>query len=83
MPTILRKNGFRFFFYSRENGEPPHIHVIGHGGEAKLWLNPIEIVGIYNLGPKDQREILKITEENVKLFLDNWSEWHGTGSTKS
>ena len=83
MPTILRRNGFRFFFYSSEGQEPPHIHAIGRGGEAKLWLNPIEIAGIYNLGFKDQREILKITEENVNLFLEKWSEWHGTSGTKN
>ena len=27
MPTVLRSNGIRFFFYSSENNEPPHIHV--------------------------------------------------------
>ncbi|MBC7467314.1 MAG: DUF4160 domain-containing protein [Bdellovibrio sp.] len=33
MPTILRKNGFRFFFYSNEGEEPAHIHVVGRNGE--------------------------------------------------
>ena len=36
MPTVLREAGFRFLFYSREGIEPPHIHVIGHGGEMKV-----------------------------------------------
>jgi Domain of unknown function (DUF4160) len=27
MPTILRINGYRFFFYSNENDEPAHVHV--------------------------------------------------------
>ena len=27
MPTALRSNGIRFFFYSLENNEPRHIHV--------------------------------------------------------
>ena len=35
MPTILRRDGYRFFFYSKEGKEPPHIHVIGHEGEMK------------------------------------------------
>ena len=26
MPTVLRIGGYRFFFYSNENGEPAHIH---------------------------------------------------------
>ena len=29
MPTVLRIDGFRFFFYSLENNEPPHIHMRG------------------------------------------------------
>src|SRR5690606_5154622 len=27
MPTVLRSGSYRFFFYSLENDEPPHIHV--------------------------------------------------------
>lgn len=27
MPTILTIGEYRFYFYSSENGEPPHIHV--------------------------------------------------------
>ena len=42
MPTILREAGFRFYFYSRENDEPPHIHV-EHGDKlAKYWLDPVD-----------------------------------------
>lgn len=35
-PTVLRKDGFKFFFYSREMNEPPHIHVAKGDGAAKL-----------------------------------------------
>jgi Domain of unknown function (DUF4160) len=42
MPTVLRQDGFRFFFYSNEGDprEPPHVHVMRGGGEAKVWLRP-------------------------------------------
>jgi hypothetical protein len=26
MPTIFRAKGYRFFFFTRENNEPIHIH---------------------------------------------------------
>ena len=58
MPTILSINGLRFFFYSNEGQEPPHIHVIGRGGEMKIWLSPIEVSHIYGMNGKDQREAL-------------------------
>jgi hypothetical protein len=27
MPTVFRVGSARFFFYSNENQEPPHVHV--------------------------------------------------------
>ncbi|WP_348532420.1 DUF4160 domain-containing protein [Rhizobium sp. RU36D] len=38
MPTVLRKYGFRFHFYSADRYEPPHIHIDGNGGEARSGL---------------------------------------------
>ncbi len=43
MPTLLRIEGFRFFFYSSERQEPPHVHVEKGDGEAKLWLQPVDL----------------------------------------
>jgi hypothetical protein len=43
MPTVLQIEGFRFFFYSRENWEPPHIHVESGDKLAKFWLNPVQL----------------------------------------
>jgi hypothetical protein len=42
MPTVFRQDGFRFFFYSNEGDprEPPHVHAMGAGGEAKFWIAP-------------------------------------------
>ena len=43
MPTVLRIEGYRFFFYSLEGSEPPHVHV-GHGDKlAKFWLQPVSL----------------------------------------
>jgi len=36
MPTVLRIGPYRFHFYSREGGEPPHIHVTREDMEAKF-----------------------------------------------
>jgi len=76
MPTILRQDGFRFLFYTNEGNEPPHIHVIGRGGEAKVWLSTIEISEYYGLSPRDKKHVLEIVQKNVKLFIDKYEEWH-------
>ena len=52
MPTVLRTEGFRFFFYSSDRAEPPHIHVEKGYNAAKVWLNPggeqDDLVGSWN-----------------------------------
>ena len=47
-PTIFKKAGLRFYFFSREE-DRPHVHVQGDRGEAKYWLEP-EIVLAQNFG---------------------------------
>ena len=44
MPTVLNAGGYRFFFYSLEGSEPPHIHVEYGRSTAKFWLG-LQIVG--------------------------------------
>jgi len=44
MPTVLRSDGFRFFFYSRENQEPPHIHIERGDETVTFWLNPVVLL---------------------------------------
>jgi len=34
MPTVLEIEGFRFFFYSGDRQEPPHVHIRKAGIEA-------------------------------------------------
>ncbi len=80
MPTIHRENGFRFFFYTREGNEPAHVHVVGKGGEMKVWLNPIQISTVYNMSSKDQRMVLIITNKNLDSFKQEWSKWHESSS---
>jgi len=43
MPTLLRVEGFRFFLFSNEGQEPPHVHVSKGDGVAKLWLAPLQL----------------------------------------
>lgn len=77
MPTILRKDGYRFFFYSREGKEPSHVHFIGHGGEMKVWLVNMNVANAYRLSLSKQRKVLEIIRENKKLLQDAWRKFHG------
>lgn len=38
-PTVLQAQGYRLFFYSREETRM-HVHVSHADGEAKFWIAP-------------------------------------------
>ncbi len=74
MPTILRIGPYRFFFYSNEKGEPPHIHVQRERFLAKFWLNPVALAGSKRFASHELRTIQKHVEDNRKIFLEAWNE---------
>lgn len=74
MPTVLRVAGYRFFFFSLEGTEPPHIHVEQAERYAKFWLAPVALVNSRGFRTNEISEILGIVRENGKLFLERWHE---------
>jgi len=46
MPTVLRVHGHRFFFFSNEGREQPHIHIATAEKYAKFWLNQSLWIGL-------------------------------------
>ncbi len=76
-PTVLRKDGYRLYFFSRE--EPrPHVHAYCGDGEAKFWLEPkIELAYNHNLSRKQLREIELIVEEHYEEIVDAWRDHFG------
>lgn len=59
MPTVLTLGEYRFYFYSRENGEPPHIHVESGDRLAKYWLEPVELASSKRFKDHELTEIAK------------------------
>jgi hypothetical protein len=74
MPTLLLTEGYRFFFFSNEGQEPPHVHVRKGGGLAKVWLEPIRIAYSVALNPAELRRVRELTLENQVAFLERWNE---------
>lgn len=75
MPTILFLGPYRFYFYSHENDEPPHIHVDRDNCSAKFWLNPVLLVKNHGFDAKELNKIRKIIIENQDKFLEKWYEY--------
>ena len=74
MPTVLRVKGYRFFFFSREGQEPPHIHVEQAERYAKFWLNPILLARSRGFRSGELSQIRRIVVQNRELFLERWNE---------
>lgn len=56
-------------------GEPCHIHVTGHGGTAKIWLEPIELVEAKGFNVTDMRRIMEVVKEHHRQFVEAWDEF--------
>ncbi len=63
MPTVLRLEAYRFYFFSHEPNEPPHIHVDRDNQSAKFWLEPVSLAKNIGFRAKELREIQSIVEE--------------------
>jgi len=77
MPTILRIDGFRFFFYSNEGNEPPHVHVEKGDGWGKYWIDPVSKNYMYNFTPKEEKRVDQIVRDEQDNFKNKWNEFFG------
>jgi hypothetical protein len=77
VPTLLFVEGFRFYFFSREGQEPPHVHVRRGEAEAKLWLQPVRLAFAEGFSPSELRRLRELTFEHQGEFLRRWHEHLG------
>jgi len=75
MPTVLRIRGYRFFFFSREGNEPPHIHVEHAEKVAKFWLNPVVLASAYGFRNHELNDLQELVEMHSDLFQEKWNEY--------
>lgn len=75
MPTVLRVGRYRFFFYSNEGQEPPHVHVRAGGDEAKFWLEPLTLASNYGFNARELAEIERLIRDNITPLLEAWHDY--------
>ena len=78
MPELFRQFGFVFLFFSHEH-TPIHVHVRGHGGDAKFVWDGEGFLFMENNGIKanDLKRIERVVQENADLILSRWYEIFG------
>jgi hypothetical protein len=77
MPTVLRVDGFRFFFYSLDRFEPPHVHIEYGDKLAKYWLVPVELAESRRFRSHELTWVRAMVIANRTVLLEAWHEYFG------
>ncbi len=75
MPTLDRIGPYRFFFFSNEGSESPHIHVQRDRAVAKFWLEPVALASSGGFAANELRELVRLVTDNKQIFLEQWHEF--------
>ena len=78
MPNLLRVGPYRFFFYSHEPGEPPHVHIAAGRQTAKVWLEPVALARSKGFPAHDLGVIIRLVRDHREAFLEAWHDHFGT-----
>lgn len=80
MPTILRVGAYRFYFYSHEGNEPPHIHIDKNECSAKFWLKPVRLARNTRYTSKELTELNKLVIQHQEFLLNGWYGYFSSSS---
>lgn len=75
MPTVYREKGYRFVIYTNDH-HPPHVHVQKAGSEARVGIDPIEVLENWGYNQREIKTIVEIVAENQDTFIKAWNEYH-------
>jgi hypothetical protein len=79
MPNVLKTGPYRFYFYSHEPHEPPHVHVDRDRLSAKFWLNPVSLARNLGFNARELRQIERVIQRHQTELLEAWDGYFGVG----
>ena len=77
MPTLLRIGAFRFYFYSHEPNEPPHVHIDRGDATIKIWLDSLDVAKSRGFRAHEIGGIVAMVTEHRQEFLEAWHGYFG------
>jgi len=75
VPTVHREGPYRFFFYSADRNEPPHVHVERNANRAKFWLDPVRLARSGGFGSAEVRQVEHLVTARAEFLLEAWNEY--------
>lgn len=79
MPTIEDIGPYKFFFYSAEGHEPPHVHVRRDRATAKFWLDPVHVARSRRFSDRELLAVQKIIVANREKMMEVWNDHFSDG----
>jgi hypothetical protein len=75
-PIVFKWHGFQFYVRP-EKERRAHIHVYGHGGSAKFWLEPtVSLSKTTGLSKRDLLQLWTVVDERKDQLIETWHEYH-------
>lgn len=78
MPTVLRRGGFRFYFYSNEPNEPAHVHIDRAGATAKFWLAPVALASAAGFNARELGALTRMVRDHQPELVEAWRGHFGS-----
>ncbi|MGD0091775.1 MAG: DUF4160 domain-containing protein [Planctomycetota bacterium] len=77
MPTVPPRIGpYRFYFFSVDGKERPHVHVTRDRKKAKFWLVPtVEIEWSKGFNAHEVGKVQRLVSEHRDQFLESWNAY--------
>lgn len=79
MVTVHRAFGYRFVIFANDHA-PAHVHVLGQGGEARIWLDGPAAPSadrVAGIARADMRRIMAEVVAQQSTLLEAWRQLHG------
>lgn len=75
MPTVHREGAYRFFFYSADRHESPHVNIEREANRAKFWLDPVRLARSGGFGAAELVRLERLVDELQSVLLREWNEY--------
>ncbi len=77
MVTVHRAYGFRFVIFPNDHS-PPHVHVFGQGGEAKIVLESerVRLEWVVGISRVDLRRVMHEAKRERERLVATWRTIH-------
>lgn len=75
MPTVFREGPYRFFFYSADGHEPPHIHIERDDKVAKFWFDPVRLADSGGFGARELHTIEILVHRHRQRLQEAWDDY--------